>query len=402
MYRRRYVSERTARKVIARSEIRKEARERNEQAATVGVRELQTLGVRYCFPLCGIMLEPAIVAVGDSVMLTVSSKGALTKGLSIASQFPRSAMYVHAELEKPRQVWVSKKSNPTGYAYLKPAKSMLFSSSRPTVGELTADKDFFFDVVNTAQAAVRKVCYALLGLEEHSNGFDRLLEFARGDKEALAAGTAALGLASMCAESDAGYISATGMLITLLTGDVFASDVPMDEAFRFGAPETNNDVTQAFGASFIAPTTEGFTVLTRAGSVLRGAPSMREQLYESIRSDVLPEARGLVTEMLEAGTRLKGAAFGMGGTIEQKHVSAIEQLSQRAADFERRAFARLFLNKSLLSPTSYGWLCNNGLARESEFALISESQPLPGEYQPRQKSLFRPFDSSSQPNADAH
>ena len=75
MYRRRYVSERTARKVIARSEIRKEARERNEQAATVGVRELRTLGVRYCFPLCGIMLEPAIVAVGDSVMLTVSSKG---------------------------------------------------------------------------------------------------------------------------------------------------------------------------------------------------------------------------------------------------------------------------------------------------------------------------------------
>ena len=41
---------------------------------------------------------------------------------------------------------------------------------------------------------------------------------------------------------------------------------------------------------------------------------MREQLYESIRSDVLPEARGLVTEMLEAGTRLKGAAFGKGGT----------------------------------------------------------------------------------------
>jgi len=139
-------------------------------------------------------------------------------------------------------------------------------------------------------------------------------------------------------------------------------------------------------------------------NVVNMAPEQVEELYSAldvpVKYTVKSAMSALLAQVDSCKLKLELADAELRARIA--YCSAIEQLSQCAADFERRAFARLFLNKSLLSPTSNGWLCNNGLARESEFALISESQPLPGEYQPRQNSLFRPFDSSSQPNASAH
>ena len=333
---------------IKREQVKAEIRAQEERIATSGIRAYEAIGVTYTHHLCSLMTEPLFVHVGDDILLTVASKGALAKSLDKATEFPNNRDTVFSALNASRKVYVFRE-----YQNLKGAKHLI---RKPQDVEHMTINDLFTDtetssgcityVTEHARQAGEQVLFtdANIPMMDQARGYSTVLQSFDNSREVLATTATLIGLLGCCNSNDHAVNFVLCTLMWRITGVLHPSalSADIDDVFRKGMPIRHDTLNAGIGASFIAPTGNGFTLITTAGNRNRDKTSLRQQMYEIMLTramdnrQVVNNAKALARDLINSGH-----IYATTTTFPPDTFSRAVQLKENISEMERNMYDAL-------------------------------------------------------------
>jgi hypothetical protein len=386
-----------AKAALRRPLIAKYYRDEKNKIATTGTHEAALLNVTYCYPVCFLMKEPAFVSIGDCIIGLVGSKGALCKSLQCASQFPGNRDFVVRELDRERKVYVGN-MKPGGYDFLRGFKVFLGDKGVVAISDITGEgnEDLLFKITEYLEASARQLFYAILNVGENTVGYDVLRAHIKTTPDRIAIACLVVGVLGCLRNEEDAVVNGLNIILSKIYGISLISDYPFKDILHFGRVIHFSPLNDIFGASFIWPTSEGFTLLTRAGNCDKGNMGLRERFRSIISAGdgtfIIDRAMDVANEILSVETRQHVHNT---KTVPTNIYEMCAALLNQIRSFENHIIEILF--NGAVDEHLENWLIGSGFLRSGNEgkSRYPSSQPVP-----RLNSQGIPYEGSSAPNMD--